>query len=160
MLPTLTGEMRVGTDPELRFTPAGMPICSFRAVASSRKKDEQTGEWADDKTSWVTVTTFQQMAENVAESIQKGDLIALIGRLEVQEWTDQENNKRITVNVIADAIGPALRWATAKVTQAQRSNGQSAPPQQQQRSQQRPPQQQSRSGGDPWATPQSEDPPF
>ena len=151
--------MRVGTDPELRFTPAGMPICSFRAVASSRKKNEQTGEWADDKTSWVTVTTFQSLAENVAESVQKLDLVTVIGRLEVQEWTDQENNKRITVNVIADSIGPALRWATAKVSQTQRNGGsQSGPPQQQQSRPQRqsgpPP------GGDPWATPQSEDPPF
>ena len=151
MLPTTTGEMRVGTDPELRFAPSGMPICSFRAVASSRKKNEQTGEWADDRTSWVTVTTFGTLAENTAESIQAKDLIVVIGRLDVQDWTDNENNKRISVNVIADAIGPSLRWATAKVSQVERSNG--GPPQQQQQSQQwqRPPQQQS--GGDPWATP-------
>lgn len=152
MLPPVNAEMRVGTDPELRFTPAGMPICSFRAVASSRKEEPKgSGNWVDDRTAWVTVTTFQQTAENVVESIQKGDLVVVLGRLEVQEWTDNENNKRISVNVVADTIGPSLRWSTAKVSQAPRTNGGGPPQQQQSQQWQRPPQQQS--GGDPWATP-------
>ena len=62
-LPTVTGEFRVVEDPELRFSPNGVAVGTVRLVASSRKKNEQTDEWEDDKILWVTGTAFKQFAE-------------------------------------------------------------------------------------------------
>lgn len=153
MLPTVTGEFRAGADPTLRFAPSGVAVSELRAVASSRKKDED-GKWVDDKSVWVTITTFRQLAENVAETITKGDLVVVSGKLQVEEWEDKDGAKRTSVKVIADHIGPALAYATAKVSKTERreSGG----------SQQQTPQGQDH--GDPWAAPasttQTEEPPF
>lgn len=146
MLPTVHGEFRAGADPELRFTPGGMAITKVRSVASSRKKDD-SGEWKDDKTVWVNVVCFNKMAENVAESISKGDLFVVDGRLQVDEWEDKEGGKRTSVEVVANSIGPSLAWSTAKMQKTERStsSGGSSNP----------------AGGDPWAAPaQGEEPPF
>ena len=149
MLPSVHGEFTVGTDPSLRFSAGGMAICSFRAVASSRKKDDK-GEWVDDKSAWVNVTGFKQVAEIMAESVEKGQKIVLDGRLEVEPWTDRDANDRISVNVLVNTVGPSLSFATAKVSKVERSSntqsGQQSRPQS--------------AGEDPWATPQSDDPPF
>jgi single-strand DNA-binding protein len=152
-LPNTSGEFRAAFDPELRFTPSGKAVATLRAVASSRKKDD-SGEWVDDKTMWTKVTVWGQTAENVVESIGKGDLFLICnGRTEVEEWTDNEGNKRSGINITANEIGPSLSFQTAKVTRASRSGGQ--------QSQQQAPAQDS---GDPWATgggaPPSDEPPF
>jgi single-strand DNA-binding protein len=158
VLPTITGEFRVGADPDLRFTPAGKAVASIRAVASSRKKDEQTGEWSDDKTTWVTLTVWGKPAENLVESIGKGDLLTVIGKLHVEEWEDNEGNKRITPKILVDSIGPSVQFATAKVHKAERaSGGGSAQPADDPWATTSPP----ASQPDPWASsPATEDPPF
>lgn len=148
MLPIIQGEFRAAADPELRFAPSGIAVASLRAVASKRKKDD-SGEWVDDKTCWIRVTAFKQVAENIVESITKGDLFILSGKLSTDEWEDKEGNKRISVEVVADSIGPSLAFATAKVSKTQRREGGE---QQQQGNQQQ----------DQWSTPpsQDDDPPF
>lgn len=152
MLPRVHGEFRAAADPELRFTPSGMALCKVRAVASSRK--EVNGEWVDDKTCWVNLTTFKSQAENVAESVTQGMLLVVDGRIQTDDWEDKEGNKRTSVEIVCDSIGPALSWATAKVTKASRSGGGG---QQQSSSQWG-----NQSDNDPWATPagQSDEPPF
>lgn len=152
-LPATASVYRLGQDPELRFTPYGVAVGTVRAIASSRKKQDN-GEWVDDKKSWVTLTFFNRLAENVVESLHQGDEVVAIGRLEVQEWEDKDGNKRITPAILVDSIGPSLAFATAKVVKAERAGGQSS-----ERSRT------SRSTGpqqdDPWATPApSDDPPF
>jgi single-strand DNA-binding protein len=161
-LPNVNGEFRAAADPELRFTPSGKAVATLRAVASSRRKNPETEEWEDDKTFWTKVTIWGQTAENVVESIGKGDLFLIAnGRGETEEWEDKEGQKRVGINVTANEIGPSLNWQTAKVVRAQRSQGQGqqqAPPQQQQGGQWG--QQQS----DPWQTggggAPSDEPPF
>ena len=136
MLPRLTGELRLGADPVLRFAKGGMAICSFSAVADKSKKDEATGEWEKDKEIWIRVTTFKDIAEHVAETFGKGDLIFVEGQVSTSEWTTKEGVARTTVEVTADIVGPSLRYATAAVTKVQRST----------------PQQQSAPANDPWST--------
>lgn len=120
-LPIVSGEFRLVADPDLRFAPSGVAVASFRVAANSRKKVDD--EWVDDKVCWLSVTVFKQMAENVVESLSKGDLCFLSGRLQTEDWEDKEGNKRQTYRVVADTVGPALNFATAKVSRVERSSG-------------------------------------
>lgn len=153
MLPIIQGEFRAAADPELRFSPSGVAVGSVRAVAAKKKKNDSTGEWEDDKLCWIRVTCFKQLAENLVESISKGDSFVLVGKLSTEEWEDKDGNKRTSVEVVADFIGPSIAFATAKVTRAQRAGGGDGGGQPQQAA-----------GADPWQTPAPagapEDPPF
>ncbi len=161
MLPTIMGEFRVVADPELRFAPSGMAVTKIRAVASKRKKDEASGEWKDEKTAWVNLAVFQKAAENVAESdLKKGDLITVIGKMSTDEWEDKDGNKRISVEIAVDSIGPALAFNPALPHRADRSGQSGQRGQQSSGGAQRssaPPQ------NDPWSTggaAQTDEPPF
>jgi single-strand DNA-binding protein len=150
MLPQVVGEFRIGTSPNLRFAPSGTAVCSIRAVASSRRKNEQSGEWEDDKTTWVELVGFRRLAENMAESFDKGDLVTVMGKLQVEDWEDNEGHKRTSVRVMVDNIGMSVAFNAARSVKADRG-GQS---------------QSQTSGGqeqqDPWGTPStgSDEPPF
>lgn len=162
MLPLLNGEFRLAADPELRFTPSGKAVANGRIVASSRKKNEQTQEWEDDKECWLNMTVWGAPAENFVETFEKGDLIVIMnGRMETRSYETREGEKRVALEVTVDSFGPSLRYASAKVTKTQRQgggNGGSAASQgssggQSQAAPAEAPQ-------DPWAAPQSDDPPF
>jgi single-strand DNA-binding protein len=110
----VTFEGKVVADPDLRFAANGTAVCKIRTVTNSRKFDKETNEWRDDKTCWLDVTCFKQLAENVAESITKGDSVVVVGKLQTDEWEDKETGqKRSKTEVIADAVGPALTWRAA-----------------------------------------------
>lgn len=149
MLPEVQGEFRAVRDSELRFTPSGMAICKVRAVASSRKKDESTGEWSDDKTCWVNVIAFKRLAENLAESVVQGTLFTVTGRLQTEEWEDKDGGKHSSFEIVANTIGRSIAFdpisATAKTAERQSAS-------------------QAKEEGDPWATggdtDQPEEPPF
>lgn len=152
MLPKVTGEFRVVSDPSLRFTPSGMAVAEFRVVADKKKKDDSTGEWVDDKVCWLTVTVFKKQAENVAESVVKGTLVTVTGNLQTESYETKEGEKRQAYKVIADNVGIALTWEPAKTVAVARSASSDTG-----------------GGGDPFATPapatsgapsQSEEPPF
>jgi single-strand DNA-binding protein len=155
MLPTITGEFRVAMDPELRFTPSGMALAKMRAVTSSRKKND-AGEWEDDKQCWVTITAFKQLAENMAESFQKGDLITVTGRLQTEDWEDKDGGKRTSVEVIPFHIGHSIAFDASRSLKGERDSRGSQPSSQQQGT----------PADDPWAVPsggggsQADEPPF
>lgn len=157
-LPPIFGEYTLGSAPELRYTPGGMAVCNMRAVAGSRKQDPNTKEWTDDKQSWVNLTVFGKPAENVAESdLQKGMKVLVVGRLHVQQYDKQDGTKGTSVDVLCDAIGPSLTFATARVTKVSGGGG----------GQQSGGSEQSRTtrtssppADDPWATGPSDEPPF
>jgi len=119
MLPIVTGEFRVIKDPELRYSPSGVAVATVRAVANKQKQNEK-GEWVDDKECWVNIKAFNRIAENVAESFEKKDLIFVTGKLETDEWEDKDGNKRTSVNLIADSVGPSIRWNAAHVQRTER----------------------------------------
>lgn len=115
---TLVGTL--GRDPEIRFTAGGRAVANF-SIAVNRRY-QQNGEWQE-QTSWFNVTCWADLAENVAASLVKGSRAIVAGRLEQREWEDKEGNKRTTVEIVADEVGPSLRWATAQVDRTERKSG-------------------------------------
>ena len=102
-------------DPELRFSQSGMAICKIPVAVNHRTKN------GDDQTSFVDVTVFQQMAENAAESIVKGQRVIATGRLSVRTYEKKDGNTGTAVELVADEVGVSLRWATAKSEKASKS---------------------------------------
>jgi single-strand DNA-binding protein len=109
-------------DPELRFTPSGQAVAAFGLAVNRRWQNRQTQEW-EEKVSFFDVTCWAQMAENVAESVQKGTRVVVTGRLEQRSWETNDGEKRSKVEIVADEIGPSLRYATAGVTKNERRGG-------------------------------------
>jgi len=108
-------------DPELRFTPNGVAMARVR-FAVNRRYQDRNNEWQEE-TSFFGGTCWRDMAENVAESLQKGMRIIVTGRLEQRSWETQDGEKRSMIEVRIDDIGPSVRWATASVTRTPRSSG-------------------------------------
>lgn len=108
-------------DPELRFTPSGVPMAKLRFAVNRRWRDQQ-GEWQEE-TSFFGGTIWRDQAETVAESLQKGMRVIVTGRLEQRSWENQEGEKRSVVEVAIDEVGPSLRWASATVTKTAKSGG-------------------------------------
>lgn len=119
-------------DPELRFTPNGAAVASFGLAVNRRWRNQQTNDW-EEQTSFFDIVCWRELAENVSESLTRGTRIMVTGRLEQRSWETQEGEKRSKVEVIADEVGPSLRWATAEVTKNERRSaggggGYDAPP--------------------------------
>jgi single-strand DNA-binding protein len=108
-------------DPELRFTPSGVPMARLRFAVNRRWRDNNS-EWQEE-TSFFGGTVWRDQAENVAESLQKGSRVIVTGRLEQRSWETQEGEKRSVVEVAIDEVGPSLRWATATVNRTARGGG-------------------------------------
>jgi len=108
-------------DPELRFTPSGAAVASFRLASTPRTYDRQTSEFKDGESLFLTCSVWRQAAENVAESLQRGTRVIVSGRLKQRSYETREGEKRTVYEVDVDEVGPSLRSATAKVTRAQRS---------------------------------------
>lgn len=106
-------------DPELRFTPGGMAVAQFGLAVNRRRQDRQTNEWKEE-TSFFDVVAYGSLAENVSESLTRGSRVVVQGRLEQRSWETQEKERRSKIEVVADDIGPSLRWATAQVTKNER----------------------------------------
>jgi single-strand DNA-binding protein len=117
--PEITIVGSLGRDPELRFTPGGKAVASFSVAVSSRKKS-QSGGWEDDGTTWYRCTAWDQMAENVTESLVQGSRVIVQGRLRMREFDLKDGGKGKSLEMQVSAVGPELRWATAKVVRLQR----------------------------------------
>lgn len=92
---------RLARDPEVRHTQSGVTVCSFTLAVDRDIKDKQTGER---KTDWIPVTAWRGTADLISRYLHKGDSIVVVGRLEIQEWTDRQGNKRTTPNVSAENV--------------------------------------------------------
>src|ERR1700750_1724563 len=102
-------------DADLRFTPTGQATAGFGLAVNRRWQNRQTQEW-EEATSFFDVVCWREMAENVSESLSRGSRVVVAGRLEQRSWETADGDKRSKVEVVADEIGPSLRWATAQVT--------------------------------------------
>jgi single-strand DNA-binding protein len=122
---TITGNLTA--DPELRFT-TGRPVASFTIASTPRFPDRGTGEWKDGETWFVRCSAWGDTAENIAGSLSKGAAVIAAGRLRCRTWETTEGDKRATVELTVDDIGPSLRRALVKVTKAtrERANGTAA----------------------------------
>ena len=113
---TLVGNLT--RDPELRFTTGGRGVASF-GIAVGRRY-QVNGEWQE-QTSYFNITAWGQLGENAAATLAKGSRVIVTGRLEQREYTTRDGDKRTAIEVVADELGPSLRWATAQV---ERQSGQ------------------------------------
>jgi single-strand DNA-binding protein len=110
-------------DPELRFTPSGAAVANFTVASTPRQFDRQSNEFKDGDTLFMRCSIWREAAENVAESLTKGTRVIASGRLVQRSYETREGEKRTVVELQVDEIGPSLRYASAKVTRAQRSGG-------------------------------------
>lgn len=110
-------------DPELRFTPSGAAVASFTIASTPRVLDKATNEWKDGDSLFMRCSVWRQYAENVAESLTKGARVIATGRLKQRSYETREGEKRTVVEMEVDDIGPALRYATAKVNRISRGGG-------------------------------------
>src|SRR4051794_19157936 len=110
-------------DPELKFTPSGAAVANFTVASTPRTLDRQTNEWKDGDALFIRCAAWRQLAENVAESLQKGQQVIVTGALKVRNYERQDGSRGTSVELNVDEIGPSLRFATAKVTRATRSGG-------------------------------------
>jgi len=110
-------------DPELRFTPSGQPVATFRVASTPRIMDRQTNEWKDGDSLFLSCNVWRQAAENVAESLQRGMRVIVTGRLKQRNYETKEGEKRTVYEVEVDDVGPSLKSASAKVNRVSRGSG-------------------------------------
>jgi single-strand DNA-binding protein len=115
---TLVGN--VTRDPELRFTPGGQPVAKFGLAVNRRY--QQNGEWKE-QTSYFDIVAWGSLGENVAVSLSKGSRALVTGRIEQRAYETREGEKRSAVEIVADEIGPSLRWAQAAIERNERRTG-------------------------------------
>lgn len=119
-------------DPELRYTQNGLPVANFTIASTPRTLKD--GEWKDGDALFLRASVWREFAEQVAGSLTKGMRVIAQGRLRQRSYQDREGNQRTAIELEVDEIGPSLRYATAQVTRAARTEGQkpaaSAPAQQ------------------------------
>ncbi|MGY4768947.1 single-stranded DNA-binding protein [Kribbella sp. CWNU-51] len=115
-------------DPELRFTPSGAALARFSIASTPRRFDKASGEYVDGDTLFLRATAWRQVAENAAESLQRGQRVIATGRLRQSNWETPEGDKRTSIDLEVDEIGPSLTFATAKVTKTTRASKTSGNP--------------------------------
>lgn len=117
---TVVGNL--AADPALKFTPSGVAVVEFTVANNPRVPDKQNGGYKDGSTSYVYCTAWRQFAENIAETLTRGARVVMQGKFR-QEFYEKDGEKRSTWKFDVDAIGPDLRYATAKVNKPARSQG-------------------------------------
>jgi single-strand DNA-binding protein len=115
---TLVGNLTA--DPELRFTPAGVAVANFTVASTPRVYERESGEWRDGDTLFLRCNVWRQTAENVAQSFVKGARVIVQGRLKQRSFETREGGERTVVELEVDAIGPELRYASAKISKTAR----------------------------------------
>ncbi len=119
---TLVGN--ITRDPELRYTNTGQAIATFGLAVNRRWQNRTSGEW-EENVSFFNITCWAQLADNVSGSLTKGARAIVTGRLEQRSY-EVEGQKRSVVEVIADEVGPSLRWATAEISKNDRRDSSDA----------------------------------
>ena len=100
-------------------------------AANGRKFDKEKNEWVDDKVLWMRVVCFRQLAENAVESLRKGDLAVVIGKINTDEWEDADGNEAVSaVQLVADSVAASLQFRKVphSAGRAERSSGGETPP--------------------------------
>jgi single-strand DNA-binding protein len=107
----------------MHYSNAGKPVARFSVVTSRRVKDQQSGDWSDADTTFWDCVAFGQLAENCAESLEKGTAVVVTGNAAQEEWTTKDGEKRRSMKVMAEDVAPSLRFCSARVSKAARSGG-------------------------------------
>ena len=116
---------RLGADPEIRYTPSGAEVATFR-MATSETWTNKSGE-KEEKTEWHRIVAWRGLAKICGEFLSKGKLVYIEGRLRTRSWEDRDGNKRTTTEIEATemkmlgGVGEASR-------KAKEPEAESAPP--------------------------------
>ncbi len=117
----VTFEGNLADDPQVRYTPSGKQITEITVLVNERRQNAD-GEWTDSEPTRHVVRVFKTLAENVVESLAKGDRVFVHGTVTTEAWTDKESGaKRKAQRVLAESVGPSLRWATTRITKTTRT---------------------------------------
>jgi single-strand DNA-binding protein len=116
------------SDPELRYTQNGLAVANFTIASTPRTFDRASGEWKDGEALFLRASVWRDFAEHVAGSLTKGSRVIASGRLKQRSYETKEGEKRTTIELEIDEIGPSLRYATASITRAQSSGGRGGQP--------------------------------
>jgi single-strand DNA-binding protein len=108
------------SDPELRYTQNGLAVANFTIASTPKTLDKQTNEWKDGEALFLRASVWREYAEQVAGSLTKGSRVIAVGRLKQRSFETKEGEKRTSIELEIDEIGPSLRYATAQVTRAER----------------------------------------
>lgn len=111
----------IAGDVQIRYLNSGKGVLEVSVAVNERKKEGD--RWVDGEASFYDCTLWDQMAENAAESLQKGNRVIVVGVLKQDKWTTDGGEKRSKVKIQVDSIGPDLRWATASVVRNERQSG-------------------------------------
>jgi single-strand DNA-binding protein len=112
--PIVTIVGNLASDPELKFQPSGKAVANFTVVQTNRVKKGDT--WEDGDPTWFRCAAWEGLAENIAESLSKGTRVIVQGAMYTRAYETKEGEKRTSLELRVEAIGPELRWASAQVT--------------------------------------------
>jgi single-strand DNA-binding protein len=113
-------------EPEIRYTREGQATTQLGVAVNRRWQDRTTNEWQE-ATSFFDVVCWRDLAENVALSLTKGMRVVVTGRIEQRSWETDDGEHRSKVEIVADEIGPSLRFATADVQRTRRQGAEEVP---------------------------------
>jgi single-strand DNA-binding protein len=105
-------------DPELRYTQGGLAVANFTIASTPRSFDRAANDWKDGEALFLRASCWREFAEHVAGSLTKGSRVVATGRLKQRSYETKEGEKRTSIELEIDEIGPSLRYATAQVTRA------------------------------------------
>ncbi|MCU1542146.1 MAG: single-stranded DNA-binding protein [Microbacteriaceae bacterium] len=105
-------------DPELRYTQNGLAVANFTIASTPRNFDRASNDWKDGDALFLRASVWREFAEHVAGSLTKGSRVIATGRLKQRSYETKEGEKRTSIELEVDEIGPSLRYATAQVTRA------------------------------------------
>jgi single-strand DNA-binding protein len=108
-------------DPELRFTPNGVPVARFTVASTPRTFDREADTWRDGEPTFLDCTAWRQLAENLAASARKGARLVVAGRLRTERWETPEGEKRSKMVMDADEVAASMTFATVTITRTPRA---------------------------------------
>ena len=121
MATTTTIEGNLTREPEIRYSTTGLASTTLGVAVNRRWKNQATDAW-EEETAFFDVVCFKELAENVALTCTKGMRVLVTGRLSMRQWADDEGSKRTKIEIVAQDLGPSLRFATAEVARLSRSD--------------------------------------
>jgi single-strand DNA-binding protein len=107
-------------DPELRYTQNGLAVANFTIASTPRSFDKASNDWKDGDTLFLRASVWREFAEQVAGSLTKGSRVIATGR---RSYETKEGEKRTSIELEVDEVGPSLRYATAQITRTSRDGG-------------------------------------
>lgn len=101
-------------DPELRYTQNGLAVANFTIASTPRTFDRQANDWKDGEALFLRASCWREFAENVAAELTKGQRVMATGRLKQRSYETKEGEKRTTIELEVDEIGPAVRHTVVR----------------------------------------------